>query len=182
MQFFGQKWEFVFLPAPLRASAVEFFMKMIRSILSSVVEGAIKRFSGSGRANETITDREYLQHYGFTSVPLPGAEGIIVNEGNHIILIASDDRRYRLALSPGAVALYTDEGDYVLLGRDRNITVLGGTSVTVQTPNLQVTGMNGAPTNMSVTGDAAFTGNMAITGNLAVTGNITATGTITPGA
>jgi phage baseplate assembly protein V len=157
-------------------------MKLIRSVLSSVVEGAIKRFSGSGRVNETITDREYMQHYGFTSAPLAGAEGIIVNEGNHIILIATDDRRYRLAVVGGEVALYSDEGDCVHLMRNRNIVVIGGTSVQVQTPSLHVVGMNGAPTNMSVTGGAAFAGNMAITGNLAVTGNITATGTITPGA
>lgn len=157
-------------------------MKMIRTILSSVVGGAIKRFSGSGRTDETITDREYMQHYGFTSAPLAGAEGIIVNEKNHIIMIATDDRRYRLAVAGGAVALYTDEGDYVLLGRDRNITVVGGTSVQVQTPSLQVAGMNGAPTNISVTGDAGITGNVTVTGNVAVTGNITATGTITPGA
>jgi phage baseplate assembly protein V len=157
-------------------------MKMIRSILSSVVEGAIKRFSGSGRANETITDREVFQHFGFTSMPLEGAEGIVLNEGNHIVMIASDDRRCRIPVGPGESCLYNAYGDYVKIDRNRNITVVGGTSVQVQTPELTVEGVNGASTNISVKGDAALTGNVAIDGNLAVTGNITATGTITPGA
>ncbi len=160
-------------------------MNLIRSILTSAVEGVIKRFSGAGRVNETITDREMFQHYGFTSIPQPGAEGIVLNEGNHIILIATDDRRYRLAIEQGAVALYTDEGDYILLGRDRNIKVVGGTSVQVQTPSLQIEGIQGASTDVTVTGDAAITGdvtidgNLSMTGNLAVTGNITYTGTCT---
>lgn len=154
-------------------------MKMIRSVLSSVVEGAIKRFSGAGRANETISDREYFQHYGFTSIPQPGAEGIAIDERNHIILIASDDRRYRIALKAGEVALYTDEGDYVKLGRNREITVAGGTSVQVQTPALIIEGMDGDPANVTINGDLTIAGNPQITGNLSVTGNITATGQIT---
>ncbi len=54
---------------------------MIRGIIQSVFEGVIKRFTASGRADETITDREYFQHYGFTSRPLAGAEAIIIREG-----------------------------------------------------------------------------------------------------
>ncbi len=154
-------------------------MNLIRSILTSAAEGVIKRFSGAGRANETITDREMFQHYGFTSIPQPGAEGIVLNEGNHIILIASDDRRYRLTVAQGAVALYTDEGDYILLGRNRNITVVGGASVQVQTPNLQIEGIQGASTDVAVTGDADITGNLSIDGNLSMTGNLAVTGNIT---
>jgi len=90
---------------------------MIRGIIKSVTEGFIKLFSASGRANESFSDREYFQHYGFTSRPREGAEIIIIREGNHIIGIASDDRRYRLAIEDGEVALYTDEGDYIHLKR-----------------------------------------------------------------
>jgi phage baseplate assembly protein V len=96
---------------------------MIRSIITSVKEGAIKRFSGTGRTNETFTDREYFQHYGFTSRPLAGAEAIVLKKGNNIIVVASDDRRYRLALEDGEVGLYTDEGDSVHLKRGREVCV-----------------------------------------------------------
>lgn len=98
---------------------------MIRAIIISVLEGMIKRFSASGRAGETFTDREYFQHYGYTSRPLPGAEGIIFREGNHIIMIASDDRRYRVALAEGEVALYDDQGQVIKLKDGKEIHIYG---------------------------------------------------------
>ena len=106
---------------------------MIRGIVTSVVEGVIKRFTASGRADETISNREYLQHYGYTSRPLPGAELIILREGNNIIAVASDDRRYRISLENGEVALYTDEGDKIHLKRGRIIEITGGEKVVVST-------------------------------------------------
>lgn len=99
---------------------------MIRGIVQSVVEGVIKRFSGSGRASETITDREYIQHYGYTSRPLAGAEAVIINEGNHFIMVASDDRRYRIAIEAGEVCIYTDEGDHIRFKRGKEIYIESG--------------------------------------------------------
>ncbi|MCX5828767.1 MAG: phage baseplate assembly protein [Deltaproteobacteria bacterium] len=108
---------------------------MIRGIVKQVAEGLIKMFSASGRSNETFDDREYFQHYGLTSRPLPGAEVIIINEGNHYIAVASDDRRYRLALEEGEVALYTDEGDCVHLKRDKTIHIVSGNKVIADVAN-----------------------------------------------
>ena len=101
-------------------------MGMIRGIVISVLEGMIKRFSASGRSDETIEDREYFQHYGFTSRPKTGAELIIVNEGNHYVAVASDDRRYRVAVEDGEVCLYTDEGDRIHFKRNRTIEIVSG--------------------------------------------------------
>jgi phage baseplate assembly protein V len=154
-------------------------MRFIRGIITAACEGMIKRFGASGHLGESVTDRELFQHYGFTSMPQNGAEVIILNAENHIVCIGSDDRRYRIAIQQGEVALYTDEGDYVKLGRGRNITVIGGTSVQVQTPTLEITGVNGGQANVTINGNAAITGNPSITGNLSVTGNITSTGSIT---
>ena len=78
--------------------------RMIRGIIDSIVEGAIKRVSMKGLAGESISSREAFQHYGFTSRALAGAEGILVRDGNHLVLIAEDDRRYRIALAEGEVA------------------------------------------------------------------------------
>lgn len=128
---------------------------MIRGILQQVIEGAIKRFSAFGRTDETISDREYFQHYGFTSRPKPGAECIIIKEGNHIIMIASDDRRYRIALDEGEVALYTDEGDKVHLKRDRNIEIVAGAKITITAP------------------EAEISGNLTVDGNIKAHGNVT---------
>ncbi len=108
----------------------------IRGVVQSVVEGAIKRFFASGRADELFADREYMQHYGFTSRPLAGAEIVVLAEGNHIIAIASDDRRYRVAVENGEVALYSDEGDVIHLKRGREIHVASGGKVTVEAETL----------------------------------------------
>ncbi len=70
---------------------------------------------------------ERIQDYGFTSNPLPGAEAITLFVGgnrDHGLIIKVDDRRYRLkALKGGEVAMYTDEGDFIHMKRDRNIEV-----------------------------------------------------------
>jgi len=116
---------------------------MIRGIVLSVIEGVIKRFTASGRTGEIITNREYFQHYGFTSRPLAGAECIIIREGNHIVMIASDDRRYRIALESGEVALYTDEGDKIQLKRGGNIEISAGAEVTVIAPSVKLADAEG---------------------------------------
>ena len=108
---------------------------MIRGIIQSVVEGVIKRFSAAGRADETITNREYFQHYGFTSRPLAGAEAILIQEDNHIVMIASDDRRYRLGIEAGEVCLYTDEGDHIRMKRNKEIYVKSGNKLTAEVDN-----------------------------------------------
>lgn len=90
---------------------------MIRGEITEVTEGVVKRFSAAGRDGETIEDRECLQHYGFTSRPLAGCEAVIIREGNHYLMIASDDRRYRLAVGAGEAALYDDQGQKVHLTR-----------------------------------------------------------------
>ncbi|SNT07898.1 phage baseplate assembly protein V [Pseudomonas segetis] len=65
---------------------------------------------------------ERFQSYGLTSNPHPGAEGIVASVGGaraHLVAIAVDDRRYRLAsLKTGEVALYDDLGQSVHLTRD----------------------------------------------------------------
>ncbi len=108
---------------------------MIRGIIQSVVEGVIKRFSAAGRTDETIENREYFQHYGFTSRPLAGAEAILIQEDNHIVMIASDDRRYRLGIEAGEVCLYTDEGDHIRMMRNKEIYVKSGNKLTADVEN-----------------------------------------------
>lgn len=81
---------------------------------------------------ETLDEVERFQEYGFTSVPHPDAEAMLVSIGGvraHAIVIAVDDRRYRLrGLAGGEVALYTDEdqkpgGHRIVLRRNQEIEV-----------------------------------------------------------
>jgi phage baseplate assembly protein V len=72
---------------------------------------------------------ERVQQYGFTSVPLAGAEGVFLSLGadrDHGVIIAVDERRYRLkALKGGEVAIYDDLGQKVHLTRE---------GIVIQTP------------------------------------------------
>lgn len=62
---------------------------------------------------------ERFQQYGFTSVPLAGAEAVALFVGgfrDHPLVTNVDDRRYRkTGLAGGEVALYNHQGVYVLL-------------------------------------------------------------------
>ncbi|MDH5753329.1 MAG: phage baseplate assembly protein V [Deltaproteobacteria bacterium] len=66
-----------------------------------------------------VAEAERFQQYGFTSVPLDGAEVIALAVGGnrgHMVVIAADDRRYRpTGLEPGDVAAYNSSGALVLL-------------------------------------------------------------------
>ncbi|KQC05525.1 MAG: hypothetical protein APR55_05755 [Methanolinea sp. SDB] len=177
--------------------------KTIRTIISGVIEGAIKRFSGAGRPGETIDGREYFQHYGFTSRPRSGAEGVCLKQGNVVFMIASDDRRYRVQVEEGEVCLYDDQGQAIHLKRGKTVHVYGCDHVTVDasedvqvnTKQVAVTASESAQIsapavtiltdalNIQTLGGgghvATMMGNFTITGSLAVDGPISATGNIT---
>jgi len=142
---------------------------MIRGIVLSIAEGVIKRFTASGRSDETISDREYFQHYGYTSRPKAGAEIIIIREGGHFIAVASDDRRYRIAMEDGEVALYDDLGQKVHLTR-AGINVVSPLAITATAPAVTIVGSE------SITLDSPL---VTCTGNLQVDGGITATAGVT---
>lgn len=65
---------------------------------------------------------ERFQQYGMTSVPHAGAEAVVAAVGGaraHLVAIAVDDRRYRMAsLKTGEMAIYDDLGQSVHLTRE----------------------------------------------------------------
>lgn len=86
---------------------------------------------------------EIFQQYGFASGPIEGCEGVAVFIGgdrSNGIVIATEDRRYRLSIVKGEVAIFTDEGDKVHLKRGRTIEVVAGTKVIMTTPVVEVSG------------------------------------------
>ncbi len=136
----------------LRSLARRARLAVSRGIVRLIADGGGLQLVQAGlMANETRSNLERLQEYGFTSVPLPGAEAAVIFVGgnrDHGLVIAVDDRRYRLKpLEGGEVALYTDEGDYIKLGRNREIEVntqvlrvIASDMVRMETPELRVTG------------------------------------------
>lgn len=102
-----------------------------------------------GLAGEAVSG-ELMQHYGFVSGPLAGAEYIVLPVGGstkHSVVIASGDGRYRVQVADGEVALYTDEGDFIHLKRGRlieveteTLVVRASTKVVLDTPLVEATG------------------------------------------
>ena len=172
--------------------------RVFRGIIDAVVEGAIKRISLKGVAGEQLSDREIFQHYGFTSRPLAGAEGIVIREGNCFYVIAEDDRRYRIALEDGEVCIFDDQGQAVHLKRDKHIHIYGAEKLTadiakdviVNTTRAQINASEScivtSPLVKAVASSKVvlqtplteMTGNADIAGNLSVAGTGVVTGAL----
>lgn len=111
--------------------------------------GHVQFVQGEGFASEKLRDNELFQHYGFTSHPLPGTMAVVLPIGGktaHGIVIATEHATYRLkGLESGEVALYTDEGDSIVMRRGRLIEVTTDTlkidaadHVEINTPRVQL--------------------------------------------
>ncbi|NRA68617.1 MAG: phage baseplate assembly protein [Pseudobacteriovorax sp.] len=101
---------------------------LARCLISQVKdEEGVQKLQLSVFDNEVIDSTPRYQNYGFTSNPRIGAEAITVfNDGDRSsgIAIAIDDRRFRLkGLKEGEVAIYTDEGDSIILSRNNVIKI-----------------------------------------------------------
>ncbi len=131
-----------------------------RAVLALIDDAAkLQRVQIQLLADEERADVERFQSYGFTSVPFAGAEGIALSVGgsrSHMVVIAVEDRRYRLtSLEAGEVAIYTDEGDRIVLKRGREIGITAGTRVIVDTPNTLIKGNLHVEGNTTCDGDVS---------------------------
>lgn len=108
-----------------------------RAVVQLVVDTAkLQTVQVQVRSGEVRDDVEHFQHYGFTSVPLPGAEGVALAVGGstgHLVVICIDDRRYRVVgLAPGEMAIYDDLGQKVHLTRAGMVVDGAGLPITFQ--------------------------------------------------
>ena len=111
---------------------------------------------------------ERVQEYGFTSHPFADADAIILSLSGtreKAIAIAVDDRRYRLKLQEGEVALFDDLGNAVKLLRDK-VHVVGVQEVRVEAPSVKVE-------STTVTIDAST---LTVNANTTFNGSVTANG------
>lgn len=114
----------------LRGAAAALRQKVAGMVLRAVV-GLVKDAEGiqllqiSGLDGEDRDDVERLQEYGFTSNPPAGSEAValaINGDRSHLLVVAVDHRASRKRnLQPGAVALYTQAGQCVLLTHDGKV-------------------------------------------------------------
>ncbi|WP_408596565.1 phage baseplate assembly protein V [Pseudomonas sp. PLMAX] len=99
---------------------------------------------------------EHMQNYGFTSHPLGGDVAVAFLGGNREqgIVLVVDDRRYRIPLLAGEVAIYDDLGNKIELLREM-VKVTAVQHLEAQAPTIK------------------------LNGDLEVIGNVKTTGTIT---
>jgi len=84
--------------------------------------GSVQRLQVQLRGDSEIRDSTpRVAEYGFTSVPIPGCDAVVIFAGgdrSEGIIIATGDQRYRLSnLAPGEVAIHDDQGQKVHLTR-----------------------------------------------------------------
>lgn len=134
---------FARLVAPIQRAIA---LQVARCIINLVDDTQSRQvMQASLLSGETASNLERFQHYGFTSVPFPGAEGIAVFVGAnraHGIVINAEDRRYRLlGMQNGEVALYDDRGAVVHLTRT-GIVVSDPAEITATAPKLVLHAIN----------------------------------------
>lgn len=115
-----------------------------RAVIAAVNDGAqIQAVQVDMLADETHDEVERFQSYGHSSVPLAGAEALVVFVGglrSHGVAIVVDDRRYRPRdLEPGESALYDDQGQTIEIRRDGIRIKAAGKTVQVEAQSVTVT-------------------------------------------
>ena len=97
--------------------------------------------------DETKANVERFQQYGFSSVPPAGSEAVVLFVGgnrDHGIIMSIDNRASRIrGQVPGEVALYSNEGDFIVLKRGNQIEmgtdrllIRADVEVTIEVPRL----------------------------------------------
>ena len=141
----------------LREIGNRVMMMFARGVLRGVVDtGPRQQVQVELLQDELRDGLEHMQNYGFTSHPLGGDCAVAFNGGNREqgIVLVIDDRRYRIPLLAGEVAIYDDLGNKVELLREM-VKVTAVQHVEVVAPTIK------------------------LIGDLEVIGNIITTGTIT---
>jgi phage baseplate assembly protein V len=110
-----------------------------RAVVSLVNDAAkLQAMQVTMLADQVPDEVEHFQHYGFSSVPFAGAEGVALAIGGstgHTVVINVDDRRFRMrGMANGEVALSDDLGHKVHL--TRNGIVIDGAGQLVTMTNL----------------------------------------------
>lgn len=108
-----------------------------RGWITRTDQGAMQRLQ-VGLSDTDMKDAvEHFEPYGFTSHPHPESEALVVFPGadrRHGVVVVVADRRYRLAVEAGEVALHDDLGQRVHLRR---------TGIEVSTPlDVRIEGEN----------------------------------------
>lgn len=151
--------------------------------------GQVQFVQIDGVEGEQLQDVELFQHYGYTSHPPKGSMAIVLPIGgktSHGVVIATEHGTYRLkGLESGEVALYSDEGDSVVLRRGRVVEVTtetfrinAATAIELNAPTITGNADTSIELNtpqVSASAQVSVAGLLAGNGGLAVQGGSGAT-------
>ncbi|HON09710.1 MAG TPA: phage baseplate assembly protein [Chitinispirillaceae bacterium] len=100
-------------------------ISLIRGIVTKFTSraGKLATFSATGRTEESFKDRVAMQQFGFASALPKGTEALLLKKGQNVYLIASENRKFRIALEEGEAAIYNDKGDNIVLKKKHTIEV-----------------------------------------------------------
>lgn len=120
-----------------------FIAPIQRRISVLLSRGIVKTFSDTTNmplvkiqlsSDEVKEDLEYIQTYGFTSVPEAGAEAVVGffggNRDNGVVLAIGDARARKKSLEPGDVCMYHKDGAYAIF-KANNVIEVSGKNVNV---------------------------------------------------
>lgn len=106
--------------------------------------GPVHRVQVRAMAPEQIDNVAVLQLYGLASHAMTGSDAMalfVSGDRSNAVIVATNNQGARMRnLKSGEVALYTDEGDSVLLSRGKIIAVKCGTKVSIDCPLVEMTG------------------------------------------
>lgn len=156
-----------------------------RGVLTLVkAAGAVQLVQLDGLAGEQLQDAELFQDYGYTSNPPAGTMAIVLPIGGktaHGIIVATEHGSYRLKnLQSGEVAIYTDEGDSIVLKRGRMIeattqtfTLNAGVAINLNAPTITANASTKVAMNtplVSASTDVVAQGEISDHGNKSMSG------------
>ena len=107
---------------------------------------------------EPIGDIEHFEPFGFTSGPVSGAEAVVLafnGNGSHSVALVVDDRRYKLEVNEGEVAIFNRHGDKVHIKDDRSIAITAALKVEINAPLVECSGTVTAKDFITHTGVSA---------------------------
>lgn len=124
------------LPREFANAIKKMLEPLTNRVLMTIGRGVILAIKDSGNMQtaqasflsaEVRDGMERFQQFGFTSVPVPGAEAIAVFVGgqrDHGVIISVDDRRFRVkSLGPGQTAIYDAFGSVIKLDSAGKVSV-----------------------------------------------------------
>lgn len=132
----------------------------------------IQKTQVSGLSGEIISDLEFMQQFGFTSVPPANTQAVIIPIGgatSHGVVIATENGEFRIKnLKGGEVAVYNQSGASIVLKQGKIIdvdceefNVTANTKVSFLTPEIKASGSINADGDMNTNGAVKAKGDVS---------------------